>query len=128
MPTCFPISPGDIPGRVFPGIYPNWDNTPRLAGKVWLSPGQPPERFGAHVRRGIEMAKAYPADEQILFIKSWNEWAEGNYLEPDAEYGLARLAALRNELDRSQRLMKIQEPVDPALRSIRENSSEQNEV
>ena len=41
------------------------------------------------------------SDEQVLVVKSWNEWAEGNYLEPDAEVGTARLVALRDELDRA---------------------------
>jgi hypothetical protein len=99
-----PDLPGDLRGRVFPGVYPNWDNTPRLGRRGVVVTGSTPERFGAHVRRGIELATAYPADEQILFIKSWNEWAEGNYLEPDTEYGSARLVALRHELDRTKRL------------------------
>ena len=109
MPTCFPISRQTSQGRVFPGVYPNWDNTPRLGRRGVVVTGSTPERFGAHVRRGIEIATACPADEQILFIKSWNEWAEGNYLEPDAEYGSARLAALRHELDRAKRLSQYPE-------------------
>ena len=100
-----PDLPAQLRGRVFPGVYPNWDNTPRLGRRGVVVTGSTPERFGAHVRRGIEITTACPAGEQILFIKSWNEWAEGNYLEPDAEYGLARLAALRHELDRAKRMM-----------------------
>ena len=104
-----PDLPADLQGRVFPGVYPNWDNTPRLGRRGVVVTGSTPERFGAHVRRGIEIATACPADEQILFIKSWNEWAEGNYLEPDTEYGSARLAALRHELDRAKRLSQSPE-------------------
>ncbi len=62
-----------------------------------------PERFAAHLRRAIELASAAPADEQVVMIKSWNEWAEGNYLEPDREFGRARLDALAGEVRRARR-------------------------
>jgi hypothetical protein len=39
-----------------------------------------------------------PEDQQIVFIKSWNEWAEGNHLEPDLQYGHAYLEVVKNRL------------------------------
>jgi hypothetical protein len=99
----YPAIPADPPpglgGRIFPSVYPNWDNTPRLGRRGVVATGATPERFGAHVRRAIDRANLNPADEQVLVIKSWNEWAEGNYLEPDAEFGMGRLEALAHELD-----------------------------
>ena len=52
-----------------------------------MATGSTPERFGRHVRRAIELASLNPSGEQVVVIKSWNEWAEGNYLEPDTEFG-----------------------------------------
>lgn len=60
--------------------------------------GSTPERFRTHVRRAKEVLETYPPEERLLWLKSWNEWAEGNYLEPDLEYGNARLDVLRDEL------------------------------
>lgn len=39
-----------------------------------------------------------PYDLRILFLKSWNEWGEGNYVEPDLKYGRGYLDALREAL------------------------------
>ncbi len=94
----FPEPPRRLRGRMFPAVYPNWDNTPRLGRNGLVVTGSTPERFGAHVRRAVELATANPAGEQVLMIKSWNEWAEGNYLEPDQQFGRRRLEALAREL------------------------------
>lgn len=32
-------------------------------------------------------------------LASWNEWGEGNYMEPDTEFGLGRLEALKNGIE-----------------------------
>jgi len=46
--------------------------------------------------------KDKPQDNQIVFIRSWNEWAEGNYMEPDLKFGRAYLEALKEALDETQ--------------------------
>jgi hypothetical protein len=93
--------PPGIGGRLFPSVYPNWDNTPRLGRRGLVATGSTPEHFARHVRKAIELASANPAGEQVVMVKSWNEWAEGNYLEPDAQFGLGRLEAMRAELARA---------------------------
>jgi len=39
-----------------------------------------------------------PFEQRILFIRSGNEWAEGNHLEPDLRFGHGFLEAVREEL------------------------------
>jgi hypothetical protein len=98
--------PAEFTGPIMPAAYPNWDNTPRPGRLGVVATGATPERFGAHVRRDLELATALAEGEQILVVKSWNEWAEGNYLEPDREVGNARLEMLRRELDRAGHLAR----------------------
>lgn len=83
-----------------PCVYPNWDNTPRSGRLGVVLTGSTPERFRAHVRGAVETLSSRPPEERLLWVKSWNEWAEGNYLEPDLESGLERLRVLREELTR----------------------------
>jgi hypothetical protein len=46
----------------------------------------------------LEQVKHKPDEHKVVFIKSWNEWAEGNHLEPDLKFGHRYLEALREEL------------------------------
>ncbi len=98
-----PEPPRDLGGTVIPCVYPNWDNTPRAGRRGVLAVDASPERFAAQMRRALELAASAPADEQMVMVKSWNEWAEGNYLEPDQEVGYARLEALAAEVERARR-------------------------
>jgi hypothetical protein len=81
-----------------PCVVPNWDNTPRSGTRGLVYHNSTPEQFRLHLRAGIERAKHEPKDRRLLFIKSWNEWAEGNHLEPDLKWGRAYLEVIRDEL------------------------------
>ena len=82
----------------FPSVFVGWDNTARRAerGVVMLNGG--PEPFAKNVRRALTVLQTRPKDEQILFVNAWNEWAEGNHLEPDQRYGHGYLNVLLREL------------------------------
>jgi hypothetical protein len=84
----------------YPVIIPNWDNTPRSGRYGSVLHGSTPELFRWHLREAIERASERPPEHQIVFIKSWNEWAEGNYLEPDLRHGRAYLEVVRDEVRR----------------------------
>lgn len=82
----------------YPCVIPNWDNTPRSGSRGLVLNGSTPELFRKHLREGISLAKNLPEKSRFLFIKSWNEWAEGNHLEPDVKYGHEYLKVLKYEL------------------------------
>ena len=58
-----------------------------------------PEKFGVHVARVLDIVAEKPAEQRIVFLKSWNEWAEGNYMEPDLKYGNRFLETLKTALE-----------------------------
>ena len=90
-------------GRTYTTIYPGWDNSPRSGANAVILHGSTPDKFRPHVRHAIERVQDLPSDEQFVFIKSWNEWAEGNHLEPDLKWGNAYLEVVREELSRGSR-------------------------
>lgn len=79
----------------FPGVMPRWDNTPRKGaiGNVFVNSS--PDLFEIWLRDACRRALAQPYDRKLVFINSWNEWAEGAHLEPDSIYGRAYLDAVR---------------------------------
>jgi lipopolysaccharide biosynthesis protein len=85
-------------GVSFPTIVPSWDNTPRAGRRGTLYHGASPELFGAQVERAIHLVAGSTIDERIVFVQAWNEWAEGNHLEPDRRFGRGFLHALRSAI------------------------------
>jgi hypothetical protein len=77
----------------FPAVLPGWDNTPRRGRFGLVFYGETPELFEAQVRRAAGLARQRQRDRALLFVRSWNEWAEGNYMEPDRKWGRAFLQA-----------------------------------
>ena len=87
--------------KFFPGVCPDWDNGARKAGSAYSLYDSTPAKYGLWLKAAAEHALSYRnADERIVFINAWNEWAEGAYLEPDRHHGYAYLAETRRVLDR----------------------------
>jgi hypothetical protein len=92
------MPPGD---RYLPSVLPGWDNTPRSGSAGVVYEGETPELFKAYLNKAVERVSGYPEEKRIVFLKAWNEWAEGNYVEPDAMSGHGYLDAMRSVLFRT---------------------------
>jgi lipopolysaccharide biosynthesis protein len=79
----------------FPTVFVGWDNTPRRGRAGVIVTGNTPERFGRALEEAVETVTSRAPDEHLIFVNAWNEWAEGNHLEPDQKTGLAYLERLR---------------------------------
>jgi hypothetical protein len=90
----------------FPNVTVGWDATPRtcqtdnfrVGGYPFTSVvvNNTPQAFEHALRSAKQFALSkLPAGKRLVTLNSWNEWTEGSYLEPDAEYGSAYLEAVR---------------------------------
>lgn len=81
--------------NVYPTIISGYDRAARAGRKATIYHNYTPELFEKHARQMVDCVKNKNAEHQIIFLKSWNEWAEGNYIEPDLKYGTAFLDRLK---------------------------------
>ena len=84
--------------NTIPTIIPNWDHSPRSGAKALILTHATPQIFRKHVEDIMELIKN--KKERVVFIKSWNEWGEGNYLEPDLQYGCEKLKVLNEVISK----------------------------
>ena len=85
----------DCPWKRFPSVMVGWDNTARRAQGATIYHGATPAHYEEWLRRTVASLTGVRSEENYLFILAWNEWAEGNHLEPDQRYGRAFLEATR---------------------------------
>lgn len=81
------VLPEDEKENYYPTLFPDWDHTPRNGPEGMVLTGTTPELFGETVKRAVAAVAHKDPEHRIIVIKSWNEWAEGNYMEPDLKWG-----------------------------------------
>jgi len=73
--------------KLFPGVTPSWDNSPRRGKDAFLFKNARPEKYAEFLAYQLKRFKPPTKEENLLFINAWNEWGEGNYLEPSQKWG-----------------------------------------
>lgn len=83
---------------VIPLIMPNWDHTPRSGkyGTVYINTS--PSAFEQLLKKVLPLVDR--KNNKLVILKSWNEWGEGNYMEPDIKYGHGFITTLSNQLSK----------------------------
>ena len=84
---------------IYPVVYPNWDHSPRSGKNALIVVGSTPQMFRDYVKKVIGLIKTKRPQHQIIFLKSWNEWGEGNYVEPDMKFGNGYLQSIKVALE-----------------------------
>lgn len=83
----------------FPTLIPNWDHTPRSGKRGSVFHNSTPEQFKKHAIKCLEAVKDKSGEDNLVFLKSWNEWGEGNHMEPDLRYGKGYIKSLRESIN-----------------------------
>ena len=58
--------------------------------------GSTPGRFGKYLKKTLQLSRQ--EGNQYVFLNAWNEWGEGNYLEPDRKHGYGYLKEIKAAL------------------------------
>ncbi|MBF4507142.1 glycoside hydrolase family 99-like domain-containing protein [Flavobacterium sp. JLP] len=88
----------DFQDNIYPGITPMWDNSARRKENNFILHNSTPLLFKKWL---IHIKENYPwnnVPENFLFINAWNEWAEGNHLEPCQKWGTKYLESVKDML------------------------------
>ena len=89
----------DINERIIPTIISGWDHTPRSGKDGLVLTDFTPINFKEYIRKVFDIVRKKEKNK-IVFLKSWNEWAEGNYIEPDLKWGKDFLKVLNEEINK----------------------------
>ncbi len=85
--------------EVIPLIAPNWDHSPRSGRSAIILKDSEPEYFYELCLKALKYVKNKSESHKLIFIQAWNEWGEGNHMEPDLKYGRGYLEALKRAIE-----------------------------
>ncbi|XWK85942.1 MAG: glycoside hydrolase family 99-like domain-containing protein [Phormidium sp.] len=79
--------------KYFHCVTPIWDNSARRKDNALILKNSSPDVYEYWLKKVIEQGAARNPEENLVFINAWNEWGEGNHLEPCQKWGRAYLEA-----------------------------------
>ncbi|MEJ7769411.1 MAG: glycoside hydrolase family 99-like domain-containing protein, partial [Chitinophagaceae bacterium] len=85
--------------KLYPGITPGWDNSARRQEGALIFNNSTPELYESWLNNIVKSFRPFSTDENFIFINAWNEWAEGNHLEPCKRWGTSYLEATKRVVE-----------------------------
>lgn len=76
----------------YPVVFPSWDNAVRRTSATIIE-NHDVAQYRRWLDDAITRVASRQADQRLVFINAWNEWAEGCHLEPDQRHGKQFLEA-----------------------------------
>lgn len=84
--------------ETYPIVIHAWDNTPRSGVNGVVYTNSSPNAYRRLLEAAVSSVAHKPPERRLIFLKSWNEWAEGNHLEPDLRDGHQYLQVIADVL------------------------------
>ena len=84
--------------NVYPTLVSGYDRSPRAGRKAQIFFNFTPQTWHKHILDILEYIHSKDNEHKIVMLKSWNEWGESNYIEPDLKYGTAMIDILKKDL------------------------------
>ena len=97
---CYKLLVNDDAKRenVIPSLVSGYDRSPRAGRKAQMFYNFTPDSWRKHIKDVLSYIMDKDDEHRIVMLKSWNEWGESNYLEPDLKYGTQMLDVLKDEI------------------------------
>lgn len=83
---------------VVPILIPNFDHSPRSGRKNYIITDPTPNNWAKQLDRVLDNVAL--KRNKLVILRAWNEWGEGNYMEPDLKYGKGFIETLRDKMSR----------------------------
>jgi hypothetical protein len=80
-----------------PVTEPGWDSRPWRGDKALVRTGRTPEKFRDMLTRARVFTDRHPlaGGKKLVLVEAWNEYGEGEVVEPHRKWGFAYLDAIR---------------------------------
>lgn len=88
-----------LSNNIHPCINPNFDHSPRSAERGVIIINSTPDKWYNLCIDFFRKVEKRKSEENLVFIKAWNEWGEGNYLEPDLKFGKSYIEKTKDALE-----------------------------
>ncbi len=96
--------------KLFRGVTPAWDNTARRRNEATVFVNSSPELYEEWLKKTILNTQSnLNENEKFIFINAWNEWGEGNHLEPDIKFGRKYLEATLSAMKEAESIINGKE-------------------
>lgn len=89
----------EIKNKCYPCVTPSWDNSARKKRDALIFANPSPNIYYYWLKSLLENYKGFSKEENLFFINAWNEWAEGNHLEPCEKWSNELLVNTKKALE-----------------------------